>query len=41
MAYAETSLRTATIKDKFQFQRIGYFCLDKTSNKKQLYLIKQ
>ncbi|ABS30453.1 MAG: glutamine--tRNA ligase [Candidatus Sulcia muelleri] len=36
MAYAETSLRTATIKDKFQFQRIGYFCLDKTSNKKTI-----
>ncbi|WP_187298822.1 glutamine--tRNA ligase [Candidatus Karelsulcia muelleri] len=36
MAYAEPSLRTATIKDKFQFQRIGYFCLDKTSNKKTI-----
>ncbi|MBU6942231.1 glutamine--tRNA ligase [Candidatus Karelsulcia muelleri] len=36
MAYAETSLRTATIKEKFQFQRIGYFCLDKKSNKKTI-----
>lgn len=36
IAYAEPSLRTATIKNKFQFQRIGYFCLDKTSNKKNL-----
>ncbi|ASS46824.1 glutamine--tRNA ligase [Candidatus Karelsulcia muelleri] len=36
MAYAEPSLKTATIKDKFQFQRIGYFCLDKTSNKKTI-----
>ncbi|WP_259285775.1 glutamine--tRNA ligase/YqeY domain fusion protein [Candidatus Karelsulcia muelleri] len=36
IAYAEPSLRTATIKEKFQFQRIGYFCLDKKSNKKTI-----
>ncbi|WP_037318254.1 glutamine--tRNA ligase/YqeY domain fusion protein [Salegentibacter sp. Hel_I_6] len=29
--YVEPSLKTAGIQDKFQFQRIGYFCVDKES----------
>ncbi|MFP3037205.1 MAG: hypothetical protein ACFS24_00840 [Candidatus Karelsulcia muelleri] len=36
IAYAEPSIRKATIYNKFQFQRIGYFCLDKLSKKKKL-----
>ncbi|YCJ94268.1 MAG: glutamine--tRNA ligase [Candidatus Karelsulcia muelleri] len=31
IAYAEPSIRKATIYKKYQFQRIGYFCLDKLS----------
>jgi glutaminyl-tRNA synthetase len=30
-AYVEPSLKSAGIQDKFQFQRIGYFCVDKDS----------
>jgi glutaminyl-tRNA synthetase len=29
--YVEPSLKSAAIQDKFQFQRIGYFCVDKES----------
>ncbi|MBE7641652.1 glutamine--tRNA ligase/YqeY domain fusion protein [Salegentibacter sp. BLCTC] len=34
-AYVEPSLKTAGIQDKFQFQRIGYFCVDKESKEGQ------
>ncbi len=33
--YVEPSLKSAGIQDKFQFQRIGYFCLDKESKEGQ------
>ncbi|MBU2526095.1 MAG: glutamine--tRNA ligase/YqeY domain fusion protein [Bacteroidetes bacterium] len=35
-AYAEPSLQTAKPGDRFQFQRIGYFCVDKDSNTQKL-----
>lgn len=35
-ALAEPALRTAQPEDKFQFQRIGYFCVDKDSNAEKL-----
>ena len=35
-AYAEPSLGEATLTDRFQFLRKGYFCLDKDSTKDQL-----
>ncbi|MGX1023109.1 glutamine--tRNA ligase/YqeY domain fusion protein [Psychroflexus sp. MBR-150] len=34
--YLEPSLANAKIQERFQFQRIGYFCVDKTSTSKQL-----
>ena len=34
--YVEPSLSTAEELDKFQFQRIGYFCIDKDSTKDHL-----
>lgn len=34
--YLEPSLATAESGDKFQFQRIGYFCVDKNSTKENL-----
>jgi glutaminyl-tRNA synthetase len=34
--YVEPSLKDADIADKFQFQRIGYFCIDKESTKENL-----
>ena len=34
--YVEPSLKDAGIADKFQFQRIGYFCVDKESTKDHL-----
>ncbi|MBQ0118005.1 MAG: glutamine--tRNA ligase/YqeY domain fusion protein [Flavobacterium sp.] len=34
--YVEPSLKTAVSGDKFQFQRLGYFCVDKDSNADQL-----
>lgn len=34
--YLEPSLATASVGDKFQFQRIGYFCVDKNSTKENL-----
>lgn len=34
--YLEPSLATATIGEKFQFQRIGYFCVDKNSTNENL-----
>ncbi|MDT8415606.1 MAG: glutamine--tRNA ligase/YqeY domain fusion protein [Flavobacteriaceae bacterium] len=35
-AYAEPSLQTAKPGDRFQFQRIGYFCVDKDSDAQKL-----
>jgi glutaminyl-tRNA synthetase len=35
-AYAEPSLKTATIGDRFQFQRKGYFCVDPDSTAEKL-----
>ena len=35
-AKLEPSLATAKPEDKFQFQRIGYFCVDKDSTAKKL-----
>ncbi len=34
--YLEPSLATAKILDKFQFERLGYFCVDKDSSKTKL-----
>ncbi|MDT0690461.1 glutamine--tRNA ligase/YqeY domain fusion protein [Salegentibacter sp. F188] len=34
--YLEPSLQEAQVQDKFQFQRIGYFCVDKDSTKENL-----
>lgn len=34
--YLEPSLATVEAGDKFQFQRIGYFCVDKNSTKEKL-----
>ncbi|MFT4801955.1 MAG: glutaminyl-tRNA synthetase, partial [Flavobacteriaceae bacterium] len=35
-AYAEPSLKTAKEGDKFQFQRKGYFCVDKDTTSEKL-----
>jgi len=35
-AYIEPSLKTAKILDRFQFQRLGYFCVDKDSTNDKL-----
>lgn len=35
-AMVEPSLKSATLTDRFQFQRIGYFCLDKDSTPEKL-----
>ncbi len=35
-AYVEPSLKNAVIGDRFQFQRLGYFNVDKDSNSKKL-----
>lgn len=35
-AFAEPSLKDAKVGDRFQFQRIGYFCVDKDSSDKKL-----
>ena len=35
-AYLEPSLKTAFIEDRFQFERLGYFCQDKESTKEKL-----
>lgn len=35
-AYAEPSLQSAQPGDRFQFQRMGYFCVDKDSSKEKL-----
>lgn len=35
-AYVEPSLGSAEIGDRFQFQRLGYFCVDKDSTKEHL-----
>ena len=34
--YVEPSLKDASVADKFQFQRMGYFCIDKESTKENL-----
>lgn len=34
--YVEPSLKTAQPLDRFQFQRLGYFCVDKNSTSQQL-----
>ncbi len=34
--YVEPSLKTAKALDRFQFQRLGYFCVDRTSTKEKL-----
>jgi len=34
--YVEPSLKNASVADKFQFQRIGYFCIDKESTNENL-----
>ena len=35
-AYVEPSLKTAKILDRFQFQRLGYFCVDKDATENNL-----
>jgi glutaminyl-tRNA synthetase len=35
-AYVEPSLKSAKVEDKFQFQRIGYFCVDRESTEDNL-----
>ncbi|AFU68651.1 glutaminyl-tRNA synthetase GlnS [Psychroflexus torquis ATCC 700755] len=35
-AYVEPSLKSAKVEDKFQFQRIGYFCVDRESTEHKL-----
>jgi glutaminyl-tRNA synthetase len=35
-AYVEPSLKSAKAEDKFQFQRIGYFCVDRDSTEDHL-----
>ncbi len=35
-AYVEPSLKTANILDRFQFQRLGYFCVDKDTTDNHL-----
>jgi glutaminyl-tRNA synthetase len=35
-AFAEPSLKTAKVLDRFQFQRLGYFCVDKDSTENRL-----
>lgn len=35
-AYVEPSLTSAKVEDKFQFQRIGYFCVDRESTEDHL-----
>jgi len=34
--FVEPSLASAIVQDKFQFERLGYFCVDKTSQKNKL-----
>ena len=38
--YVEPSLQTAQPEDKFQFQRLGYFCVDKDSSVEKLFFNK-
>ena len=35
-AYVEPSLKSAQNLQRFQFQRLGYFCVDKDSNENKL-----
>ncbi|NLP57207.1 glutamine--tRNA ligase/YqeY domain fusion protein [Lutibacter sp. B1] len=35
-AYVEPSLKSAKVLDRFQFQRLGYFCVDQDSSKDKL-----
>ena len=34
--FLEPSLQTAKVEDRFQFQRLGYFCVDKDSSPSNL-----
>jgi glutaminyl-tRNA synthetase len=34
--YLEPSLKTAKVEDRFQFQRLGYFCVDKDSTREKM-----
>jgi glutaminyl-tRNA synthetase len=36
IGYVEPSLKSAQPEDKFQFQRLGYFCTDKDSVSEKL-----
>ncbi|MFD1094519.1 glutamine--tRNA ligase/YqeY domain fusion protein [Salegentibacter chungangensis] len=38
--YLEPSLKDATVLEKYQFQRIGYFCVDKRSSEEKLVMNK-
>ena len=35
-AFVEPSLKTAKVLDRFQFQRLGYFCVDKDTSENKL-----
>ncbi len=35
-AFIEPSLKTAKVLDRFQFQRLGYFCVDKDTTENRL-----
>jgi glutaminyl-tRNA synthetase len=35
-AYAEPNLKKANFKERYQFLRKGYFCLDKDANEEKL-----
>lgn len=39
-AYVEPSLQTAKPLDRFQFQRLGYFCIDKDSTQQKIIINK-
>ena len=34
--FLEPSLKTAKVEDRFQFQRLGYFCVDKDSTPEKM-----
>src|SRR5690606_16109814 len=36
IGYAEPSIQTANVEDKFQFQRVGYFVVDRDSTKNNI-----
>ena len=39
--YLEPSLKSAEAGERFQFQRLGYFCVDKDTTADKWFLIKQ